>query len=59
MTEQEWWTEWCVTWGFIGWRALVGKSNYNIDDVLDVCAALLMRVSQLEAKASRFFFGLF
>lgn len=61
MTTDDWWTRWCVLWYAVGWRALAAKSNYNVEDALDVCSALLVRIARLEiAEQRRFpFFGLF
>lgn len=59
MTDTEQWDRWCLLWRCVGWRALVQKSNYNIDDLLDIFAALMMRIGVLETRHTRSLFGFF
>lgn len=50
MSENEWYARWLAVWFAIGWRELAVHRTYNVGDVLDVCAALLMRVNRLERR---------
>ena len=47
------WDDWCNMWWCIGWRGLASRSNYNVEDVLDLVASLTYRVRRLETNASR------
>lgn len=54
MMSDEWWDRWCILWYAVGWRARVARENFNLDDTLDVVAALLAHIARLELRTERF-----
>lgn len=54
MTADEWWTRWLAMWYALGWRGVVRRANFNIEDVLDCLALTLMRLRRLESTQPLF-----